>query len=391
MDPTDTNEIIQDHRNRHEWSLVSNGSNDEHDLPIDMRPNDGHRLSIIVYSVLMVFSAIANITVLVLLVKRRRKTPSRINTMLMHLAIADLLVTFLMMPLEIGWAVTVSWTAGDSMCRIMAFFRTFGLYLSSFILVCISVDRFYAVLKPLHLAALGQRERMMLIGAWIGAVLCSIPQTVVFHVESHPNITWYKQCVTYNVFPSQAHELMYNVFGMVMMYVFPLLVIIYSYASILLEIFRRMRNPIGADTITRSSLNFLGKAKVRTLKMTIIIVFVFFVCWTPYNVMCVWYWYDRKSAEMVDQRIQKGLFLFACTNSCMNPIVYGAFNIRARRQGAQAPENNSERASSVRQRDVVCLVSWKKPEKQVSVKQHQDVCTNCRDKYEFRPGTINGK
>lgn len=50
-------------------------------------------------------------------------------------------VTFLLMPLEIGWAFTVQWTAGDAMCRIMMFFRTFGLYLSSFILVCISVDR----------------------------------------------------------------------------------------------------------------------------------------------------------------------------------------------------------------------------------------------------------
>lgn len=46
-----------------------------------------------------------------------------------------------MMPLEIGWAATVSWRAGNLMCRVMAFFRTFGLYLSSFILVCISVDR----------------------------------------------------------------------------------------------------------------------------------------------------------------------------------------------------------------------------------------------------------
>lgn len=37
--------------------------------------------------------------------------------MLTHLAIADLLVTFIMMPLEIGWAFTVSWRAGDFMCR----------------------------------------------------------------------------------------------------------------------------------------------------------------------------------------------------------------------------------------------------------------------------------
>ncbi|RZC34966.1 7tm 1 domain containing protein, partial [Asbolus verrucosus] len=239
-------------------------------------------------------------------------------------------VTFLMMPLEIGWAATVSWRAGDAMCRIMAFFRMFGLYLSSFILVCISVDRFYAVLKPFQGRLLDRREKWMLIAAWMGATLCSTPQMVIFHVESHPNITWYLQCVTYNVLPSYAHELTYSIFGMLMMYALPLAVIVYSYSAILIEICRRTSNP-GADSITRSSLAFLGKAKIRTLKMTIIIVLVFFICWTPFYVMCVWYWVDRESAMHVDQRVQKGLFLFACTNSCMNPIVYGAFNIRARR------------------------------------------------------------
>ncbi|CAG2065717.1 unnamed protein product, partial [Timema podura] len=94
------------------------------------------------------------------------------------------------------------------------------------------------------------------------------------------------------------------------------------------------------DTFRRSSLGYLGKAKVRTLKMTIIIVLVFIICWTPYYIMCVWYWSDIKSAKKVDQWIQKFLFLFASTNSCMNPIVYGAFNIR--RRGATVSGTTTE-------------------------------------------------
>ncbi|XP_050295995.1 adipokinetic hormone/corazonin-related peptide receptor variant I [Anthonomus grandis grandis] len=334
-DPSDAIETVQDHRNLLDWSDTTNISDPEHHLPINMKFNDGHRLSITVYSTLMVFSAIANITVLVLLVRRRKLQPTRINTMLIHLAIADLLVTFLMMPLEIAWAYTVQWLAGDLMCRIMSFFRIFGLYLSSFVLCCISIDRYYAVLKPLNLVNLDRREKFMIAGAWMGAVICSSPQMFLFHVEHHPNITWYVQCVTYHSFPTYTHELAYNISGMIILYAFPLAVIIFSYASILLEIFRRTRNPGCADSITRSSLGFLGKAKIRTLKMTIIIVFVFFVCWTPYHVMCIWYWYDRDSALHVDQRIQRGLFLFACTNSCANPVVYGIFNIRARRKAAK--------------------------------------------------------
>ncbi|XP_030765127.1 gonadotropin-releasing hormone receptor-like [Sitophilus oryzae] len=319
---------VEDHRYLLDWTPETNAEN----LPIYMRFNDGHKLSITVYSILMVFSAIANITVLVALIKRRRTNPARINVMLMHLAIADLLVTLLMMPLEIGWAYTVQWLAGNFMCKIMMFFRIFGLYLSGFILCCISIDRYYAILKPLQSGNLDERGRKMVITAWLGAIICSTPQIFLFHVEVHPKIDWYHQCVTYHSYPSYAHELAYNIFGMVMMYSFPLTVIIFSYASILLEIFRRTRNPNRADSVTRSSLAFLGKAKIRTLKLTILIVFVFFVCWTPYHVMCVWYWYDRESAQKLDPRIQRGLFLFACTNSCMNPLVYGLFSIKSCRK-----------------------------------------------------------
>lgn len=103
----------------------------------------------------------------------------------------------------------------------------------------------------------------------------------------------------------------------------------------------------------RSSIDVLGRAKRRTLKMTITIVMAFVICWTPYYVMSIWqvpcsaskskqndnvpffilrYWLDQKSAESVDQRVQKGLFLFACTNSCMNPIVYGIYNVKLRKK-----------------------------------------------------------
>ncbi|XP_056645385.1 adipokinetic hormone/corazonin-related peptide receptor variant I-like isoform X2 [Diorhabda sublineata] len=365
-------------RSSGQWP-ISNTTKNKTILPLSMQFNEGHKISIIGYSILMVFSTVANITVLVLILKRRKKNPSRINTMLVHLSIADLLVAFLMMPLEIAWAFTVQWLAGDALCRILMFFRIFGLYLSSFILVCISMDRYYAVLKPLDMG--GRREKFMVAAAWIGACICSAPQMLVFHVEVHPNVTWYQQCVTYNAFPTFAHELAYLIMGMMMMYALPLVVIIYSYASILLEIFRRTRNPTSADSVTRSSLPFLGKAKIRTLKMTIIIVFVFFICWTPYQVMSIWYWYDKESADAVDERIKKGLFLFACTNSCMNPVVYGLFNIRPRRRVKL--QSGSMDGASVRGRaEFVCFVSWKKPHTRLSI-HHREICPSCGESFEI--------
>lgn len=59
---------------------------------------------------MFVVSSIGNVTVLILLIRRRLKNPTRIDAMLTHLAIADLLVTFINMPLEIGKKKQTSWT-----------------------------------------------------------------------------------------------------------------------------------------------------------------------------------------------------------------------------------------------------------------------------------------
>ena len=69
-------------------------------------------------------------------------------------------VILFQVPLEIAWTATVSWWAGDYMCRLMVFlrypvsssshiimtmtwvfFRIFGFYASGFILIVISLDR----------------------------------------------------------------------------------------------------------------------------------------------------------------------------------------------------------------------------------------------------------
>lgn len=61
-------------------------------LPHDLVFSPGHLITIITYSILIVISAAGNGVVLTVMWRRRRKARARINVMLMHLAIADLLV-----------------------------------------------------------------------------------------------------------------------------------------------------------------------------------------------------------------------------------------------------------------------------------------------------------
>ncbi|CAH1797454.1 unnamed protein product [Owenia fusiformis] len=309
-------------------------------LPRDMRFNEDSLVSILAYSFLFIVASVGNLTVFVTLFRNRHRK-SRVNLFIMHLAIADLFVTFIVLPLEIAWHMTVSWQAGDTACRTLLFFRAFGFYLSSFILVTISLDRYFAIMHPLSLKDGERRGKVMLVFAWVCSIIASTPQSFIFHVEAHPEFPDYTQCVTFNFFPSEKHELAYNLFVLIAIYVLPLIVITFAYSMILFEITKKSRESqeetcsLAQKTETRlrrSGIGNIERARIRTLKMTVMIVLVFLVCWTPYFVMsCLW-WFDSENARKVDPKIQRGLFIFAVSNSCMDPIVYGFYMIDFKRE-----------------------------------------------------------
>lgn len=93
---------------------------------------------------------------------------------------------------------------------------------------------------------------------------------------------------------------------------------------------------VDGEGLRRSGTGVLNRARTRTLKMTVVIVCVFIFCWTPYYIITLWFLIDKESFKSVDLRIQNALFIFACTNSVMDPIVYGFFNLRNNKGNASS-------------------------------------------------------
>jgi gonadotropin-releasing hormone receptor len=154
-----------------QWNLTGEGI-EAHSLP---GFNENARVVIAVYCVLFSVAAIGNLSVFLTLLRARHRK-SRVSLLMTHLAAADLIVTFVMIPLEVGWRVTTQWLAGNFACKLFLFLRAFGLYLSSNILVCISLDRYFAIIYPLKVSDARRRGKLMLLFAWFTSFLCSIPQ-----------------------------------------------------------------------------------------------------------------------------------------------------------------------------------------------------------------------
>uniref|UniRef100_A0A8C5MBD3 Type II GnRH receptor n=1 Tax=Leptobrachium leishanense TaxID=445787 RepID=A0A8C5MBD3_9ANUR len=305
---------------------------------------------VIITFVIFFLSAFCNLAALWGAARTSRKKRSHVRILILNLTAADLLVTFIVMPLDAIWNITVQWQAGDIACRILMFLKLLSMYSCAFVTVVISVDRQSAILNPLAINDAKKKNKLMLSVAWLMSVLLSVPQLFLFHTVTITEPKQFTQCTTRGNFQEHWQETVYNMVSFVCLFLLPLLIMISCYSRILLEISRRMsKGTISSKEVyLRRSKNNIPKARMRTLKMSIVIVSSFIICWTPYYLLGLWYWfYPETMEEKVSQSLTHILFIFGLVNACLDPITYGLFTIHFRKRlrhychGGRTPEHDT--------------------------------------------------
>lgn len=137
--------------------------------------NEVSMIRTVLYGTIFCVSAIGNIATLIQMYRMRRRR-STINTLILNLALADLIVTFFCMLTDAVWSSTVQWLAGNFLCKTIRYMQVFGLYLSTYITVVISIDRCCVIMEPMSRNKAPRRVKCMVIASWILSAFLSIPQ-----------------------------------------------------------------------------------------------------------------------------------------------------------------------------------------------------------------------
>uniref|UniRef100_A0AAV2MLR5 G-protein coupled receptors family 1 profile domain-containing protein n=1 Tax=Knipowitschia caucasica TaxID=637954 RepID=A0AAV2MLR5_KNICA len=140
-----------------------------------------------IYSIITIFGTVGNVLAISVLA-HSSTSKSVANTFMVNLCIADLLF-LLALPL---WAVSYSqhynWTFGRVTCKISSALLNFNLYASIFFIMCMSIDRYLAIVHPLR--SLSAREPKIAILScifiWILACLCSAPYLALRDIHAFP-------------------------------------------------------------------------------------------------------------------------------------------------------------------------------------------------------------
>ena len=70
----------------------------------------------------------------------------------------------------------------------------------------------------------------------------------------------------------------------------------------------------------------IGKAKMKTIKITGLLILGFILTWFPYQLNCLWYYTNRSLFDKIGRNFQLLLWNFASMANVMNPFLYAMFD-----------------------------------------------------------------
>ncbi|XP_077436853.1 cholecystokinin receptor [Vanacampus margaritifer] len=351
--------------------------------PLGVRPkDDNHMLRILLYSLIFFLSVFGNLLIIVVLtVNKRMRTVT--NTFLLSLAVSDLMMAVFCMPFTLIPSILQDFIFGATMCKIVTYLMGISVSISTFSLVAIAIERYSAICNPLKSRVWQTRSHAyrVIAATWMMALVIMIPYPVVSHLESFPRAdnTTAHQCR--RKWPIAMAEQSWYVLLLLMLFAIPGVVMSVAYGLISRELYRGIQFEMGhkkdstdvknglTSTVSCGSDDGDGcyvnvqrpyslemsamsasvktpktdrprsntseaklEAKKRVIRMLVVIVVLFFLCWMPLYCANTWRAFDDRSAKKALSGTPIAfIHLLSYTSACVNPIIYCFMNTRFRK------------------------------------------------------------
>ncbi|XP_072167583.1 cardioacceleratory peptide receptor-like [Diadema setosum] len=280
--------------------------------------------------VLFALGVVGNTMVMIWMhLNRRRK--SRVNTIVLGIASADMSVCFFSMLPTAIILMSSTWEAGNFMCKLVMYFQGASLISSANMLALMAIDRHQAVLQPLKEFFVAWK---LVVISWAIAGTLALPQLYVWGQRIRSDKP---RCGS--VFRNQPawHRVTYITYIAVITFLIPFLVVTFAYLRISKKIWDKAQETSGKRSKRASKKNkielnrnapgnTLTKAKTKTLKMSVVIIFFFVLCGTPYFIVELLGTFRGPSNPFVEAFFG----IFAVANSATNPYIFLYFNTSQR-------------------------------------------------------------
>ncbi|XP_069354887.1 cardioacceleratory peptide receptor-like isoform X2 [Maniola hyperantus] len=241
---------------------------------------------------------------------------------------------------DIVQKITIAWLVGEFLCKFIKFLQAVVMYASTYVLVALSIDRCDAITNPMNFSRSWNRARALIVAAWVISTVFSIPILVLYEIKE---VQGQLQCWI-DLGTARGWQIWMTLVS-IMIFVLPALTIAACYAVIVLTIWTKskavvmsppMNNKRGKmrtgqvecdpDSRRASSRGLIPRAKIKSVKMTFVIVFVFVLCWSPYIVFDLLQVYHQIPTTQMNIAIATLIQSLAPLNSAANPLICCMFS-----------------------------------------------------------------
>ncbi|XP_048371057.1 lysophosphatidic acid receptor 4 [Sphaerodactylus townsendi] len=267
-----------------------------------------------VYSVVFILGLITNCASLFMFcfrIKMRNET----TIFMTNLAFSDLLFVFTL-PFKIFYNFNRHWPFGDTLCKISGTAFLTNIYGSMLFLTCISVDRFLAIVYPFRSRTIRTRKNSAIVcaGVWILVLSGGISASLFSTTNTYNTSTTCFEGFSKRIWKTYLSKI--TIFIEVVGFIIPLMLNL-TCASLVL---RTLRKP---DTLSQ-----IGTNKDKVLRMIVVHVAIFIVCFVPYNSILFLYALVRSQAiancslERFARTLYPITLCVATLNCCFDPFIY---------------------------------------------------------------------
>ncbi|XP_002732494.2 neuromedin-K receptor-like [Saccoglossus kowalevskii] len=282
----------------------------------------------LIFGGLIIIAAGGNIIVIwIVLAHRRMRTVT--NYFLLNLAFADALIAILNIPFNFSFLLNNIWYFGFVYCKIAKFTGTLMVTASIFTLSAIAVDRYIAIVHPMKPRMSKTKAKSIIFLVWVLSGVICFPNLVYAQLIYIPCFDGVR-IVCILDFPDgiyNEYDFWYNISCMVITYFLPLAAMGVSYGIVGVKLWGS-HAPGESSSRHKEQL----KAKRKVVKMMVIVVLLFGICWIPVH---IYFLLGRHHSYLYKYEHIQEIFLFlywvAMSNSMYNPLIYCWMNDKFRK------------------------------------------------------------
>ncbi|EFO19795.2 neuropeptide F receptor [Loa loa] len=293
----------------------------------------------VAYVVVILFGTFGNMLTIIAVLYNPQIRTTR-NFFILNLALSDFFICTITAPITSYTVLYTFWPFGLAMCKITGSLLGFGIFLSTFSIAAIALDRYVVIIFPTKRKRQHNLALLLFSLIWIISITLALPLLITSDLNTvfdddkcgislkichEKNEIW-------NLMPISKRA--YTLAVLLTQYALPLISIVFAYSTIAMRMQIRMNSRLASSTFTANANNNERRKSVagrqrRTHLLLICVVIVFAVAWLPLNVFHV-----LNTFGIVEFSVP--LFaichLIAMGSACLNPVSYAFFNQNFRQQ-----------------------------------------------------------